>query len=122
MSKPKNKTDNRQITIIIGSLLILLSVLLLISFSSYLFNWEVDQSNIKSFNDRSIQTENILSKTGALVGHFFIFKLFGVASYIFVYLIFISGSVLFFNTKNNLSSKWLWGLLYMIFICLKMII
>ena len=120
MSKPKNKTDNRQITIIIGSLLILLSVLLLISFSSYLFNWEVDQSNIKSFNDRSIQTENILSKTGALVGHFFIYKLFGVASYIFVYLIFVSGSVLFFNTKTNLLSKWLWGLLYMIFICLNL--
>ena len=99
----------------------LLSVLLLISFSSYLFNWEIDQSNVKSFNDRSIHTENILSKTGALVGHFFIYELFGIASYIFVYLIFISGSVLFFNiSKTNLLKKWIWGLLYIIFICLSL--
>ena len=121
MSKTKNKTDNRQRTIIIGSLLVLLSILLLISFSSYLFTWEIDQSNIKSYYERSIQTENILSKTGALIGHFFIYELFGISSYILVYLVFITGCILFFNTsKHKLVSRWLWGLLYMIFICLSL--
>ena len=119
MSKTKNRTDNRQRTIIIGSFLILLSILLLISFSSYLLTWEIDQSNINSFKERNIEIENILSKTGALVAHYFIYELFGVSSYIIVYLTFISGSVLFFNTsRENLLSKWIWGLLYMTFICL----
>jgi len=119
MSKTKNRTDNRQRTIIIGSFLILLSILLLISFSSYLLTWEIDQSNINSFKERNIEIENILSKTGALVAHYFIYELFGVSSYIIVYLIFISGSVLFFNTsRENLLSKWTWGLLYMTFVCL----
>ena len=121
MSKTKNKSGNRQRTIIIGSLLILLSILLFISFTSYLFTWEVDQSNIKSYYDRSIQTENILSKTGALIGHFFIYELFGVSSYIIVYLVFITGCILFFNTsRNKLVIRWLWGLIYMIFICLSL--
>jgi len=119
LSKKKNSTSKetiRQRTIILGSFLILISIILFLSFTSYLITWEVDQSTLTSFQNRDIQTENILSKIGAWLGHFFIFNLFGISSYIFSYLIFITGSVLFFNTsKKSLMIKWSWGLNYLLF-------
>ena len=119
LSKNKNSTSKetiRQRTIILGSFLILISLILFLSFTSYLITWEVDQSTLTSFQDRDVQTENILSKIGAWLGHFFIFNLFGVSSYIISYLTFITGSVLFFNTsKKSLIIKWSWGLNYLLF-------
>ena len=113
---PTSKKTNRQRTIILGSFLILTSLILFISFTSYLLTWEIDQSTLTSFQDRNIQTENILSKIGALLGHLFIFNLFGVSSYIFSYLFFITGFVLFFNTsRKSLIIKWAWGLNYILF-------
>lgn len=119
ISKNKNQVSKesiRQRTIIFGSFLILTSLILFISFTSYLITWEVDQSTLQSFQDRDVLTENILSKIGAWLGHLFIFNLFGISSYIFSYLIFITGSVLFFNTsRKSLIIKWSWGLNYILF-------
>jgi len=119
LSKKKNSTSKetiRQRAIILGSFLILISLILFLSFTSYLITWEADQSTLTSFQDRDVQTENILSKIGAWLGHFFIFNLFGISSYIFSYLIFITGSVLFFDTsKKSLMIKWSWGLNYLLF-------
>ena len=119
LSKKKISTSKetiRQRTIILGSFFILISLILFISFTSYLLTWEVDQSTLTSFQDRNIQTENILSKIGAWLGHLFIYNLFGVSSYIFSYLFFITGSVLFFNTsRKSLIIKWSWGLNYILF-------
>ena len=65
LSKKKNPTSKetiRQRTIILGSFLVLISLILFVSFTSYLLTWEVDQSTLTSFQDRDVQTENILSK------------------------------------------------------------
>ena len=119
LSKKKTSTPPetiRQRTIIFGSFLILISLILFLSFTSYLLTWEADQSTLLSFNDRNIETENFLSKIGAWLGHLFIYNLFGVSSYIFTYLIFITGSILFFNTsRKSLITKWSWGLNYILF-------
>ena len=77
LSKKKNPTSKetiRQRTIILGSFLVLISLILFVSFTSYLSTWEVDQSTLTSFQDRDVQTENILSKIGAWLGHLFIFN------------------------------------------------
>lgn len=98
--------------IIFGSLLMLLSVALCISFISYFFTWKQDQSNVLQFVDRNSDTENLLKKFGAVVSDFFIYKGFGIASFIFAYLLFVSGLALFFNSnKKALASKWFWGVL-----------
>jgi S-DNA-T family DNA segregation ATPase FtsK/SpoIIIE len=119
LSKKKNPTSKetiRQRTIILGSFLVLISLILFVSFTSYLLTWEVDQSTLTSFQDRDVQTENILSKIGAWLGHLFIFNLFGISSYIFSYLFFITGSILFFDiSRKSLIIKWSWGLNYILF-------
>jgi S-DNA-T family DNA segregation ATPase FtsK/SpoIIIE len=111
-----SKETKRQRTIIFGSFLILVSIILFISFSSYVLTWEIDQSTLYSFNDRDIETKNILNKIGAWLGHLFIFNLFGISSYIFCYLILITGLVLFFGTsRKSLFNKWSWGFNYILF-------
>ena len=111
-SNPKIK---RQRQVIIGGGLILISFLLFISFVSYLTNWKEDYSSLNSFFDRSVEVQNILSKTGLFISHLFIYHGVGLASFIIIYLLIISGFKLFFDKKNNaLVIKWSWGILHTI--------
>ena len=97
--------DNKNILLTIGVLLILISVSLLLSFTSFIFNWSADQSQLE-FLDKNIQVQNIFGKTGASIGNLFIHKWFGVASYVFVYLIFMLGLIisLKLNSKKFLNN------------------
>ncbi len=113
-SNPKIK---RQHQVIIGGGLILISFLLFISFVSYLTNWKEDYSSLNSFFDRSVEVQNILSKTGLFISHLFIYHGVGLASFIIIYLLIISGFKLFFDKKNNaLIVKWSWGILHTIWL------
>ena len=85
--------------IVLGYTLLFISVILFTSFISYMFNWRVDQSNVSSLLDRDIQVENILGKIGAFISHFFIFKLFGIGSFIIPVILFITSYFLLFNKK-----------------------
>jgi len=85
--------------IVLGYTLLFISVILFTSFISYMFSWRVDQSNVSSLLDRDIQVENILGKIGAFISHFFIFKLFGIGSFIIPVILFISSYFLLFNKK-----------------------
>ncbi|MCK5906338.1 MAG: DNA translocase FtsK, partial [Flavobacteriales bacterium] len=80
--------------LIIGITLMLIAVSLLISFISYLWNWQADQSVISSFWNRDIKVKNLLGKVGANLGHIFLYKWFGIASFIFVYLIGKAGLII----------------------------
>ena len=113
-SNPKIK---RQRQVIIGGGLILISFLLFISFVSYLTNWKEDYSSLNSFFDRSVEVQNILSKTGLFISHLFIYHGVGLASFIIIYLLIISGFKLFFDKRNNaLVVKWSWGILHTIWL------
>ena len=88
-----------------------------ISFVSYLTNWKEDYSSLNSFFDRSVEVQNILSKTGLFISHLFIYHGVGLASFIIIYLLIISGFKLFFDKKNNaLVVKWSWGILHTIWL------
>ena len=113
-SNPKIK---RQRQVIIGGGLILISFLLFISFVSYLTNWKEDYSSLNSFFDRSVEVQNILSKTGLFISHLFIYHGVGLASFVIIYLLIISGFKLFFDKKNNVMIvKWSWGILHTIWL------
>ena len=84
---------NRSREIIFGSFLFILGTLLFISFCSYFYNWQTDQSTLDSLNDRQIQSENLLNKIGAWVSHLFIFDLFGLVSFIFTFLLCYTRSI-----------------------------
>ncbi|GLB50090.1 FtsK/SpoIIIE family DNA translocase [Neptunitalea lumnitzerae] len=103
---------SRPYKIIIGVMLMIFSVALFISFISFFFTWKQDQSQLFEFTDRNVPTQNLLRKFGAAVSHFFIYNGFGIAAFVFSYLIFISGLALVFNSsKKALVNKWFWGLL-----------
>jgi len=81
---------------IIGAALILFAAFLLLSFSSYLITWKqdynyFDDSFFKMLFNSSIKVENWMGRLGALIANLFIKKWFGIASYLFVLLFFISG-------------------------------
>ena len=116
VSKEENKRTRE---ILFGGFLILSSILFFIAFTSYFFSWEQDQSTLNALGDRTVQSSNILSKLGAAISHFFIFKLFGLAAYIIVYLLSITGFIFFFNTrKEKLLNQWTWGLYYTLWFAL----
>jgi DNA segregation ATPase FtsK/SpoIIIE, S-DNA-T family len=108
------KLSNQQ-KLVFGSLLLILGILLFIAFISHFFTGEADQSIQNEFTSREIKAENWLSKIGAWVSYLFIYRGFGVASFIFSGLIFISGIYVLLNiNKSRLRRHWFWGTLIVI--------
>ena len=103
--KPINLKLSRQQQIILGSFLFFLGVALLFSFISYLFTWKVDQSVLSDITNRETPTANWLSKFGAGVSHFFMYKGFGISAFIIAVLLSVSGVYYFFDyAKQSCSS------------------
>ena len=98
MSSKKIARKNN-LKVVFGYFLLLISIFLLISFISYLFNWKIDQSNVNQLLDKNIEVQNILGKTGAYISHLFIYELFGIASFIIPILIFFISYAILFNKK-----------------------
>ncbi|MCM8568272.1 DNA translocase FtsK [Gramella jeungdoensis] len=108
---------NRQQKVVLGSFLMLFGLALIVAFVSFLFNWRADQSILNEFANRQAEARNWLSKFGAAVSDFFIYKGFGIASFTIAFLIFLSGIHLFFGFKSsNLRKFWFWGILVMIWL------
>ena len=101
-----SKIDKRKAKSISGSILLLFSIYLFIAFTSYLFTWKSDQNLILQtsffdfmFGDTDVPVSNWLGKFGAWVSHIFIYKWFGVASFAFSFLFFITGTRLLLNIR-----------------------
>ena len=101
---------------IVGLFLLILSVYFLIAFFSYLFTWQEDQSYVSAANGgwntlfksreelalagiEHPMVQNWMGKFGALLAHQFIYKWFGVASFLFVGILFVVGYRLLFKIK-----------------------
>lgn len=123
----KNTTKNKrklpsfvltkQQKIILGSFLMLLGLALLISFISYFFTWQADQSEVGLITNREAPAENWLKKFGSNVGHFFIYNGFGIAALTLAVLTLLTGIYYFFNyTKLTIRTYWFWGLLVMVWV------
>jgi len=114
-SKRLNFTLSNQQKLVFGSLLLILGILLFIAFLSYFFTGNADQSTLTEFSTRDIKAQNWLSKFGAWVSDLFIFRGFGIASFIFSGLIFISGIYVILSiNKTRLKRHWFWGILIII--------
>ena len=113
----KQRIRKRQI--LFGSFLLLLGLLMTVSFVSFLFHHESDQSTLEVFFEKEIQSENLLNKVGALVSHFFIYQLFGIAAFILPFLLGYTGYLLFFDRdRKQLLNHLSWALLYLM--CLSL--
>jgi len=114
-SVPRDYSDAQQKTVkILGILLIVLSLAFATAFVSYLFTWEDDQSYIAKTNggwgtlfssseeihDETVElpvVDNKLGKFGALLANQFMYEWFGVASFLFIPVLFILGYRLLFK-------------------------
>lgn len=83
---------SRQQKFIVGVLLIFFSIALLLSFISYFVTGNADQSEVAQLANRSAKTDNWLGKIGAFLADFFLYKGFGVTSFIFIRIIFLVGA------------------------------
>ena len=103
----------------VGVFLILFSIIVFASLLSYFNTWRADQSEIESFFNKNSETLNVAKKFGASISHFLIYKMFGVASFMFSILLFITGLSYFVGADSkNLLNKWIWGLLITIWFSL----
>lgn len=89
---------------IAGSICLLLALMLFIAFTSYLFTWDEDQDKVFSEGYRLLlgtdtKVANLMGTFGAFISHFFIYKGFGIASYLICSLFFVAGVNLFFGKK-----------------------
>ena len=89
---------------IIGAFFLLISFLLFVAFTSYIFTWQEDQSKV--FKGAKIllpgedqNVANMLGSAGAYFSDLFIRQGFGIASYLFCTLFFIIGVNLFFGRR-----------------------
>ena len=112
---------NRKQKVLIGSFLITISIILFISFISFFYNWQEDYSTLYKITDRDTSSSNILNKLGAYISHLFIYKLFGLGSFILVYLILKTGFILFFSkTSKKILKNWSWGIFQIIWVSITL--
>jgi S-DNA-T family DNA segregation ATPase FtsK/SpoIIIE len=101
----------KQYRMLFGILLVLLSIGFLVSFISFFVSGQADQSAVDSLTDRSETVENWLGKFGAYIADLFIYRGFGVASFLFVKLFFLSGAFLLLDLPlKKLKNTWFWDL------------
>lgn len=103
-NKENSNTTSKAVLVkqITGLVIIFLSVFLFTSFIAHLLYWKEDQDVIYfPLNDflfnHEVTVSNWMGKLGALAGYVFFYRLWGLASFIFSFMIFITGIQIFFN-------------------------
>jgi S-DNA-T family DNA segregation ATPase FtsK/SpoIIIE len=108
-NSPKKKGFSRQYKVIFGTLLFLFAVALALSFISFYIYGQQDQSAVYEVGNRTIDVRNWLGKFGAYLANLFVFQGFGVASFLFVRLLFLTGSYLILDLSiRKLRNSWFW--------------
>lgn len=100
---------------ILGLSLILLAVYLSVAFVSYFFTREADHDKVMAplgeFFGNDTKVQNWLGKLGAYISHFFIYRGFGVASFILVPVLALFGIEKLLQKKflsiSSFNAKWL---------------
>lgn len=130
--KKKNKypqfglnTDDKTTQVVLGLFFLCLSLLFVLAFISFLFNWKNDfdilQLNVGSILlDSNIKVSNALGNIGAALGQFFIYKHIGVASFLIPFYLFVTGLQTFtnqhiINLKRLFKNTLFMGLWSMVF-------
>ncbi len=106
-TKTQEIPDNSKILskprIFFGLTFLLFSVVLCLSFISYLMNWKADQSQEGTMMDKAIKSSNIFGKVGDWLGNIFIFKSIGVTAFIVAFLFFVFGTIIL---KKKIFKPW----------------
>lgn len=90
------KPDQRYAKVL-GVVLLAFGALLFLAFTSFLFSWQVDQSLLSQLTWQKFlqanpqMAENWVGIIGAYLGHLFIYRWFGVAAYLLIFLLGLIG-------------------------------
>ncbi|WP_418262776.1 DNA translocase FtsK [Flavobacterium faecale] len=107
----------RQHKIVLGCLLVLFSIALLVAFISFYIYGQEDQSAVNELSNRSETVHNWLGKFGAYLADLMVYRGFGLASFLFVRLFFLTGSYLIIGLPAaKLKRIWFWDLFALIII------
>lgn len=87
-----------------GLFLLLLSVFMLIAFTSFFFTWTNDHDKVAGswialLISPDIRVDNWLGKFGAILSHLFIDKWFGISAFIFILVAFLTGFKILFKVE-----------------------
>lgn len=115
-SEKKKWALSRQHKVLLGVLFFLFSVALLLSFISYFMYWEYDQSELTTFTDRQQSVHNWLGKFGASLADIFLYRGFGVASFILIRFFFLTGAYLVLDLPVKKLKKTLFWDLFLVII------
>lgn len=108
---------SRQQKFILGISLIFFSLALLLSFISYFITGNNDQDLVTQLINRDAKAENWLGKFGAYLADFFLYKGFGVASFIFVRILFLLGAYGVLDMPiSKLKKSFFWDFYLIIFV------
>ena len=106
---------SKQHKTILGCLLILFSIALLVAFVSFYIYGQEDQSAVLEVTNRTETVKNWLGKFGAFLANLIVYQGFGLASFLFVRLLFLSGIFLILGlSSRKLKNIWFWDLFVMI--------
>ena len=120
MARPKI-TDDPRTPKLFGIFLIFISLYLFVACTSYLFTWKEDQDKVWQFEwsllSQDIPVANWLGRLGAIVSHYLMYWLFGVPSFLLIYLTALYGYAII-NEKDlskyrlhlRVTSLWIAGL------------
>lgn len=99
-----SRIDPKKSKAILGSLFLVLSFFVFLSCFSYLFTWQIDQNRLigKSFfefifSGEEEAVENWVGNFGAWTSHLLVYRWFGLTSFAFSLIFFLSGVRLLFN-------------------------
>ncbi|WP_348825438.1 DNA translocase FtsK [Flavobacterium aestuarii] len=119
-SEPKGLKSwqlTKQHRIVLGALLVLFSIALLVAFVSFFIYGKIDQSAVSELTDRKEAVQNWLGKFGAYLADLIIYRGFGIASFLFVRLFFLTGMYLVLDLSiKKLKGTWFWDLFAIIII------
>ena len=103
---PKTVEQNKILSkprIFFGILFLVIAVVGILSFISYLMNWKADQSQAGTMLDKTIKSSNIFGKIGDWLGNIFIFESIGIAAFLVAFLFFVFGLMIL---KKNYFKPW----------------
>ena len=93
----------------LGLLFILFAVYLSIAFTSFIFTWQQDQDIVlgpsAELLSASVKVQNWLGKLGALISHLFMFKWFGISSFLLIPIFLLAGLRRLFNREFDFLKK-----------------
>ena len=105
----------KQQKFVIGVLLVLFAIALLVAFISFYIYGQEDQNAVNELTSRTESVQNWLGKLGAYLSNIIVYQGFGLASFLFVRLFFLTGIYLIVGLSiRKLKAIWFWDLFALI--------